>query len=222
MDFEAARIKMVDNQIRPTDVTSHAVLAAFLSVPREIFVPEKTKLLAYIDSDIEIAPASAASPARYLMEPSPLAKLLQLAEIDKTDAVLEIGTGTGYAAALLSKVAASVVALESDSSLAGAATENLAGLGCANVTVVTGKLEEGCPAKAPFDVIFVNGAVETVTDALLSQLRDGGRMVVVEGYGNASRARVYVRQHGKTASRPAFNTSVRPLPGFRKLVQFTF
>lgn len=222
MNFEAARIKMVDNQIRTTDVTSHAVLTAFLSVPRDLFVPEKTKLLAYIDSDIEIAPASTTGPARYLMEPSPLAKLLQLAEISGTDKVLEIGTGTGYAAALLSKLAASVVALESDSALADAAAQNLSGLSCANVTVVTGNLEEGCPAKAPFDVIFVNGAVETVPDVLLTQLRDGGRLVVVEGTGNASRARVYSRQHGKTASRPAFNTSVKPLPGFRKIPQFNF
>lgn len=222
MDFEAARIKMVDNQIRPTDVTSHAVLEAFLSVPRDMFVPEKARLLAYIDSDIEIAPASGGSPARYLMEPSPLAKLLQLAEVGKTDKVLEIGSGTGYAAALLSSLAGSVVALESDSALAEAASANLSALGCQNVEVVTGGLEEGCPAKAPFDVIFVNGAVETLPEALFSQMRDGGRLVAVEGYGNASRARVYLRQHGKTASRPAFNTSVKPLPGFRKLPQFTF
>ena len=134
MNFEAARIKMFDNQIRTTDVTSHAVLAAFLSVPREEFVTAAMKPLAYIDTDIEL-PASGSGDRRYLMEPSPLAKLLQLAEISKTDKVLEVGSGTGYGAAVLSMLAASVVALESDAALASTASETLARLGYANVTV---------------------------------------------------------------------------------------
>ena len=119
MNFEAARIKMVDNQIRTTDVTSHSVLSAFLTVPREEFVPAKMRELAYIDADIQLA--GGAEP-RYLMEPSPLAKLLQLAEVSKSDVVLEIGCGTGYASALLSLLASSVVALESDETLAAKAT----------------------------------------------------------------------------------------------------
>lgn len=221
MNFEAARIKMVDNQIRTTDVTSHAVLAAFLSVPREEFVTAAMKPLAYIDTDIEL-PASGSGDRRYLMEPSPLAKLLQLAEISKTDKVLEVGSGTGYGAAVLSMLAASVVALESDAALASRASETLARLGHANVTVVNGELEKGHAAGAPYDVIFIHGAVETIPEALIAQLSDGGRLIAVIGYGNASRAHLLLRENGKTSERPAFNTAVKPLPGFRLAREFVF
>ncbi|AFL52111.1 protein-L-isoaspartate(D-aspartate) O-methyltransferase [Sinorhizobium fredii] len=219
MNFEAARIKMVDNQIRTTDVTSHSVLTAFLSVPREEFVPAKMKELAYIDTDIELTGGTA---PRYLMEPSPLAKLLQLAEISKPDKVLEIGSGTGYASAVLSLIAGSVVALESDESLAGSATETLARLDYGNVTVATGDLTKGHAAEAPYDVIFINGAVEVIPASLFEQLRDGGRLVAVEGFGNASRAKLYVRESGRTSERSDFNTSVKPLPGFHRARSFIF
>lgn len=221
MNFEAARIKMVDNQIRTTDVTSHAVLAAFLSVLREEFVPAGMKPLAYIDSDIELTTGPAAE-RRYLMEPSPLAKLLQLAGVSKDEKVLEIGCSTGYASAILSELAASVVALESDPALAAEATATLARLGYSNVKVVTGDLEKGHAADAPYDVIFVNGSVEAVPVAILSQLNDGARLVAVVGSGNASRAQLFLRENGKTSERLAFNTAVKPLPGFRLVREFVF
>ncbi|QRM56920.1 protein-L-isoaspartate O-methyltransferase [Sinorhizobium sp. BG8] len=216
MDYKAARTKMVDNQIRTTDVTSHSVLNAFLTVQREEFVPAKSKALAYIDNDINL------KSGRYLMEPSPLAKLIQLAAVQQGDVVLEIGCGTGYASAILSMLGGSVVALESDEELAAQATETLARLGYDNVAVVTGELEKGYAPEAPFDVIFVHGAVELVPEALLEQLRDGGRLVTVQGYGNASQARLYIRELGKTSERGVFNTSVKPLPGFRKAREFVF
>jgi protein-L-isoaspartate(D-aspartate) O-methyltransferase len=216
IDFEAARAKMVDNQVRTTDVTSHSVLQAFFSVDREGFVPEKSKPLAYIDTDIELVPG------RYLMEASPLAKLLQMAAITKDDRVLEVGTGTGYVAALLSKVADSVVALESDEALAGQATENLASRGCGNVKVVVGGLEEGYASEAPYDVIFVNGAIEDVPAALLDQLGEGGRLVAVIGYGNAAQAKLLLQERGAISQSSYFNLSVKPLPGFRKAKDFVF
>lgn len=216
IDYKAARTKMVDNQIRTTDVTSHEVLDAFLTVAREEFVPAAAKPLAYIDDDIQLVPG------RYLMEPSPLAKLIQLADVAATDVVLEVGCGTGYASAILSKLGSSVVAIESDATLAATATETLSRLGYDNVAVVVGDLEAGYAPEAPYDVVFVHGAVEFVPDALLAQLRDGGRFVVVEGYGNASQARLYIKEGGHVSERTVFNTAVKPLPGFRKAKEFVF
>lgn len=216
MDFEAARTKMVENQIRTTDVTSHSVLQAFLAVPREEFVPVKIKQLAYVDGDLEIAAG------RYLMEASPLAKLLQLAKIGKDDLVLEIGCGSGYVSALLSLLAGSVVSLEGDEALSTEAAERLSSLGYDNVAVVAGDMEKGCPAEAPFDLIFVNGAVEEVPVALLDQVRDGGRLVAVMGYGNAAQAKLLVKEHGAVSESAHFNASVKPLPGFRREQTFVF
>lgn len=216
MDFEAARTKMVENQIRTTDVTSHSVLQAFYAVPREEFVPAKLKQLAYIDDDIEVAPG------RYLMEASPLAKLLQLAQITKDDLVLEIGSGTGYVSAILSLLAGSVVSVESDEALAGPSMEKLSALGYDNVAVVAGEMENGCPAEAPFDLIFVNGAIEEVPSTLLEQLRDGGRLIAVVGYGNAAQAKRLVKERGIVSESDHFNTSVKPLPGFRRKKHFVF
>lgn len=221
-DSESARVKMVDNQLRTTGVTSYPVLDAFLSVPREAFVPARFKALAYIDDDIEIAPAEPERPARYLMEPSPLAKLVQLAEIGPDDVVLEIGCGMGYVSAVLSRLASSVVALESDEHLAAIASETLAANGYDNVAVVVGPLEEGYAPESPFDVIFFDGAVEAIPEAMFDQLREGGRLVAVEGYGNASRAKLFLREGGVTSERAAFNTSVKPLPGFRRPEVFVF
>ena len=218
IDFEAARAKMVDNQIRTTDVTSHSVLSAFLTVPREAFVPAGKEALAYIDADIAIGVTDGVR--RFVMEASPLAKLLQLAGISKEDHILEIGTGTGYATAVLSLLGADVVSVECDEALATVARETLARHGHQNAEVVTGALEAGAAAKGPYDVIFINGAVEEIPETLIAQLKDGGRLVAVEGYGNASRAKMVVRDRGIASQSAYFNTAVQPLPGFRKLRAF--
>lgn len=217
MDFAAARLKMVDNQIRTTDVTEHAILRAFLTVPREAFVPDARRVLAYIDEDVPLGGG------RYIMEPSPFGKLLQLADIRSSDVVLDVGCGTGYSAAILSHLAGSVVALESDAGLAAKASETLAGLDILSVAVVEGPLEKGYPSEAPFDVIIFEGAVEVLPDTFLDQLKPGGRLVVVEGIGNAALAKLYVKDHdGIVSDRVAFNCAVKPLPGFRKEAAFVF
>ena len=216
MDFEAARVKMVENQIRTTDVTSHSVLNAFFAVPRENFVPEKSKLLAYIDCDIEVAPG------RFLMEASPLAKLLQLGAITKEDKVLDVGCGTGYVSAVLSLVAGQVVALESNEELAAQAKTNLAALGYNNVTVIGGDLEKGHASNAPYDVIFLNGSIEQLPQALLDQLGEDGRLITVIGYGHAARATVFIRERGAFSENVFFNASIKPLPGFVKSKEFVF
>ncbi len=213
---------MVDGQLRTTDVTDRAVLDAMLAVPREEFVPSARAALAYIDEDIMVAPASAESGARYLMEPSPFGKLLQLAEIGPGDFVLDIGCATGYSSAVLSLIASSVVALECDEQLAADATDKLSELGYDNVAVVTGDLKTGCPDEAPFDVIVIGGAVDEVPEELLGQLRDGGRLVAVIGHGNAGAAHIFYNAEGVVTGRRAFNAAVRPLPGFERETAFEF
>jgi protein-L-isoaspartate(D-aspartate) O-methyltransferase len=220
-DYQDARQKMVDNQIRTTDVTSHSVLRAFLTVERQDFVPASLKPLAYIDTDLQITSADGSAP-RYLMEPSPLAKLLQLAEIKPDHVVLEIGCAEGYAAALLSLLAGSVVAVESDGTLAEAASARLSESGYDNVAVVTGDLEAGYASEAPYDIIFFNGAVETVPEAITEQLREGGRLVAAVGSGNSAQAHVFAKDGGVVSGRPVFNLSIKPLPGFRKAEEFVF
>lgn len=217
MDFEAARVKMVDNQIRTTDVTSHEILRAFLQVPREEFLPASRRPLAYLDDDIPLGDG------RFVMEPSPLAKLLQLAGVDKDDVVLDVGCNTGYSSAILSHLAGSVVALEEDSALAAAATDNLARLDYVTCAVVENTLVEGCRAEAPYDVIVFQGAVETLPETFFDQMKAGGRMVVVLGVGNAAGAMLYVKdEEGVVSERFAFNCSVKPLPSFRRKAEFVF
>ena len=219
-EFTERGVKMVDSQLRTTDVTNAALLEAFLALPREVFVPADQRDLAYIDEDIRIA--SGPDGARYLMEPSPMARLLQLAEVGATDRVLVIGCGSGYSAAVLSRLAGSVVALESDAVLAELAESTLAQLGCDAVTVVRGALREGHAAKAPYDVIFIDGAVEELPAGLTDQLSEGGRLVVVEGRGNAGVARLCLKADGVVTGRRAFNAAIKPLPGFERVEAFVF
>ncbi|MBX3578083.1 MAG: protein-L-isoaspartate O-methyltransferase [Rhizobiaceae bacterium] len=222
VDFSQQRIKMVDGQLRTTDVTSQPLLAAMLKVPRETFVGAPKRDLAYIDEDLEIASPRAGSGARYLMEPSPFARLVQLAEIGPGDFVLDVGCGSGYSSAVISQLAGSVIALESDPSLADFATSALASLGHDTVVVVQGALEQGYASEAPYDVIMVEGAVDHIPDALFDQLKEGGRLVAVVGEGNAGEARVYVKSHGSVTGRRAFNAAVKPLPGFKREMAFEF
>jgi protein-L-isoaspartate(D-aspartate) O-methyltransferase len=214
VDFSAQRVKMVDGQLRTTDVTGRALLQAFLDVPREMFVPAPKRELAYLDGDIEIAPG------RFLGEASPIAKLMALAGISNTDNVLNVGAGTGYDAAVLSKLCANVTALECDAALAALAEENLRAAGVSNAVVITGPLESGVSKGAPYDVIFVSGSISETPAALLDQLKSGGRLVAVEGSERLGAARLYVRNGGQVSSRFGFNAALRPLPGFAKAPVF--
>lgn len=213
-DYEKARITMVDNQIRTTDVTSYSVLKAFLAVPREAFVPDAVKPIAYIDNDIEVAPG------RYIVAASPLAKLLQMAAITRDDAVLEIGCCTGYTAALLSHLAGGVATIDSDATLAEQAKTTLAGYD--NVVVATGEMAKGYSDEAPYDIIFISGAVEEVPAALFDQLRDGGRLIAVVGHGTAAFATLFTKESAGVSATPQFNASIPALPGFTKAKEFVF
>jgi len=221
-DFSDRRLKMVDGQLRTTDVNNAAVIDAFLAVPREAFVPAARVEFAYIDEDIEVAPARDGQPARFLMEPAPFGKLVQLAEIRPSDFVLDVGCATGYSSAVLSRLASSVVAVESDPELARRATDTLSELGFDNVAVVEAPLNAGYPAEAPYDVVFLNGAVDEIPDALFAQLRDGGRLVAVVGEGNAGVAQLFLKTGGSVSARRGFNAAVRRLPGFERAPAFQF
>lgn len=222
IDFAGQRVKMVDGQVRTTDVTDLRIISAMLEAPREEFVPAKVKAFAYIDEDIALTVPQPGQPQRYLMEASPFAKLVQLAEIKDGDVVLDVGCASGYSSAVLSKLSGQVIALESDTALANAATATLQGLGCDNVAVVEGPLRDGYSSEAPYDVIFIGGAVERVPEPLLEQLKDGGRLVLVEGHGNAGVAKLYTKSGSSVTGRGAFNAAIKPLPGFEIAREFEF
>lgn len=222
MDYEQARRTMVDRQIRTADVTDRAILSAIGEIPRELFAPQALRQMAYSDADLPITNAKPGETPRYLVEPTVLARLAQLAEIEADDIVLDIGCGTGYSSAFLSLLANSVVALESDPDLAASATETLIGLDIGNVAVVTGPLEAGYPSEGPYDVILMAGSVEDVPEALLAQLKEGGRLVTVVGTGPAGMATIYTHADGTVSGRPAFNAPAPPLPGFAKPKTFQF
>lgn len=216
MDFATARVKMVDNQIRTTDVTDLEILRAFLNVPRELFVPRERRDLAYIGADIPLAPG------RFLIESSPLAKMLQLASVDSDDRVLIVGCGTGYSCAIAARLGQSVVGLEENEELAASARSALAEAGVDDVEIVQGPLAAGLPKAAPFDVILLEGAVDEVPSALVQQLAERGRLVAVVGHGNAGMAKLFVRDGEIVSDRFGFNCSLPALPGFRKERGFVF
>ena len=211
---ESARFNMVEAQIRPADVTDERILAAMSAVPREKFVPGSARALAYADVPVAVAQG------RYLLDPRSFAKLVQLAEIESTDRVLDVGGGTGYSAAVLARLAGEVVALEQDADLVRAASQLLANV-VGKVEVVQGGLVEGVKDRAPFDVIFVNGAIEQVPDTLLSQLAEGGRLVTVLKDGQ-SRAWLFLKENGQVGRQPDFDADVPVLAGFKKAMGFVF
>lgn len=216
MDYAAARHNMVEGQIRPNNVTDHLVIDAMAAIPRELFVPKAMRGIAYVDEDLDIGNG------RCVMDPTVFARLLQAAEIEKTDVVLDIGCGTGYSTAVLSKIASTVVALEPDADFNAQASKTLSDLGIDNVAVISGDLAQGSPDQGPFNIIFLNGAVEEVPQALLQQLVEGGRLMAVLTKGRFGVASVYTRSGNAFGHRPLFDANVPNLPGFSKPVEFAF
>jgi protein-L-isoaspartate(D-aspartate) O-methyltransferase len=213
-DSVAARRHMVDGQVRTSDVTDLRVISAMLEVPRERFIPQASAALAYLDLDVPVGGS------RRLLRPMVFAKLIQAAEIEAADRVLDVGCGGGYSAAVLARVAAQVVALEQDAGLAKAAEESRSSQ--PNVDVVSGPLAGGWPKGAPYDVVVLEGATEVVPQALCEQLKDGGRLVCVLGSGPGSKAMLYRRSGGEVGGRPVFDASAALLPGFTKTPVFAF
>jgi protein-L-isoaspartate(D-aspartate) O-methyltransferase len=215
-DYRAARLNMVESQLRTNKVTDEAVLAGFLAVPRERFVPPHLAGIAYVDEDIPLGGG------RYLMEPMVLARLLQLAEIAPGDGVLEVGAATGYATAILARLGARVVAVESDRGLVAVARARMQDMRIGNVTLLEGPLDEGYPAGAPYEVIVINGAVVSIPDAIARQLAEGGRLVTVLKPHALGHAVVMTRSAGILSERRVFDAGIMKLPGFEPAPGFVF
>ena len=205
-NFAAARHNMVESQVRPNGITDHRIIDAMAQVKREDFVPAERKTIAYLDEDVQL------KAARFLIEPMAFARMIHLALIKPTDKVLVVGAGTGYGAKVISMLAKSVVALESDADLLALARGFLAGTG--NVEVVEGGLAAGHAAGAPYDVIIVEGRITAVPESLFAQLANEGRIVAAVGNTDVSKMQIATLTDGHRSSRSAFDVSIAPLPGF--------
>jgi protein-L-isoaspartate(D-aspartate) O-methyltransferase len=222
IDYASHRQAMVDSQVRVNDVTDQRILAAMLELPREKFVPSARAELAYLDEDIPLRPAGSVKPARYMLKPMVLAKLVQALSLSESDHVLDVGAASGYSGALLGRLARSVIALEEDAEFVPIATRLLASITAANVKVVSGPLVAGSPKDAPFDAILLEGSVEIVPAALTESLKEGGRLAAVVGTGRSAKAMVYLRSGKVVSARPVFDAAVPPLPGFAAPREFVF
>ena len=218
IDFIKARLNMVESQIRTNKVTDDGVIAAFETTPREIFVPRAKRGIAYVDEALEIGAG------RYMLEPMVLARLLQAALPAKGDLALDIGCGTGYATAILSKMVSTVVGIDVEKDLVERGNACLSELVIENAALVDGTLTDGYSKGGPYNVILINGAVEEIPQVLFDQLADGGRLVTVEG-GASNRpglAMLYEQYDGRVAHRILFDAGTPMLPGFRKTAGFVF
>jgi protein-L-isoaspartate(D-aspartate) O-methyltransferase len=218
--FSTARQHMVDGQVRPSDVTDLRIIDAMLEVPREAFVPQSQRALAYLDLDLDLSEGISAK--RFLIKPVVTAKMLQAAEIMATDKVLVAGCATGYTAAVVARLAGQVIATESDPAQAAKARDVLAELGLGNVTFQAAAAAEGFPGNAPYDVIVLDGATEIVPERLYAQLGDGGRLVGVFAITKPPRAMMVTRSHGDFGNRALFDATAPVLPGLERLPAFVF
>lgn len=212
-DFAARRRVMVDTQVRPSDVTKYPIIEAMLAVPRELFVPDSRREAAYVGEAIDLGGG------RVIPEPRTLAKMLDALNIGAGDAVLDIGTGLGYSAAVAANLAELVVAVEEDA-MAGDAQAALAEYGADNAIVQSGRLAAGAPEHGPYDVIILQGGVERMPGAITDQLKDGGRIACLFMEGNLGVVRIGYKSGDVVSWRFSFNASAPVLPGFEAVREF--
>lgn len=215
-DFAAKRRSMVEGQVRTNDVRDARLVAAMRDLPRERFVPKARAASAYADMHVEIAPG------RWLLRPRDFAKLIQALEIQPDELVLNIACARGYSAAVLARLAETVVAIEEDAELVDRASTLISEVAADNAVVIQGSAKAGAPDQGPFDVIFVNGAVAEPPQVWLDQLADGGRLGVYEHVRGAGKAVLYRRDSGVVGRRVLFDADVPMLPGFAPEPAFVF
>ncbi|GAB3260564.1 protein-L-isoaspartate O-methyltransferase family protein [Chitinimonas naiadis] len=216
MDWEIARFNMVEQQIRPWDVLDLTVLGLLSEVKREEFVPAARRDMALVDMEIPLT-----ANAR-MWHPKQEARAVQEVALTGKERVLEIGTGSGYLAALLSKLSQHVYTVEIDPMLAKQAQENLAKAGIQNVTVETGDAALGWNAHAPYDVIVATGSYPIAPEFLFEQLAEGGRLFAIVGEEPAMSATLFVKQGGSVVATKLFETVVAPLVNAPQPERFSF
>ena len=215
-DFPALRQAMVDCQVRPSDVTRYAIIDAMLWAPREQFVPKSRREIAYSETEIALGDG------RVVLAPRTFAKMLEAVAPGSDDLVLDLAPGAGYSTAVLSRLSAAVVAIEPDEALVAQTSDALVANEVDNAVVAVGDPAEGDPAHGPYDVIFIGGGVETLPEALTTQLKDGGRLVAIFMEGSIGQCRVMVRAGDNLATRYAFDATAPVLPGFTAEDVFAF
>jgi protein-L-isoaspartate(D-aspartate) O-methyltransferase len=203
-EFSTRRVMMVDTQVRPSDVTKFPIIAAMLAIPRESYLPSSLREAAYVGQNVEIAKG------RVVLEARSLAKMLDMLDIQPGEQVLDVGCGLGYSSAVIHEIGGEVVAVEEDETLVVGAREALSG----KATVVAGSLAAGAAAHGPYDVIILQGGVEIVPEALLTQLKEGGRIAAIFMTGALGTARIGYKLDGQVSWRPIFNATAPVLPGF--------
>jgi len=218
VDNLKARKHMVDSQVRPNDVANLALQNAMLSLPRERFVPADRKTRAYVEQDIELFEG------RWLLKARDFAKLVEAANIQPTDLILDVGCGYGYSSAVLGALGDVVVALEEDGSVIDSATDRWNDLGIANVVGLSGPLTEGYAKQAPYDVIVVAGGVQVGLDGLLNQLKDDvGRLVAIDFTARVGTAKVFKRSGDVVSARSLFEAHpAGVIPAFARSASFVF
>jgi protein-L-isoaspartate(D-aspartate) O-methyltransferase len=216
IDFAAAREAMVDRQVRTADVTRYPIIDAMLTVPREDFVPEALRPVAYLGEHVPLGPD------RVLLDPRVFAKLLEALDPGPSDLVLDVGCALGYSAAVLARMAEAVVALEEDPEMAREAEALLASHGIDNAVVQAGPLAGGVPEHGPFDAMILEGAIEVLPPALAGQLKPGGRVAAIFVHGAGGDARLGVQADAGITWRRIFDASAPVLPGFAATKAFEF
>ena len=215
-DFTAARTAMVDCQVRPSDVTKYPIIDALLSVPREAYVPTEMREVAYVGEHVRLGGD------RVVLDPRTFAKMLDAVNVQPDEAVLDLGCGLGYSTAVLARMADAVIAVEDNGNLATTASEILTANDVDNAFVVTGPLTKGAAKHGPFDVLFIEGAVETIPQALLDQVKNGGRIVAIFAEGPLGQCRVGSKTASGISWRYAFDATAPILAGFENALEFQF